>query len=90
MAEQSATATKPTLETMPSCRSLSSVPGRQAMIKKGSDGYRVLSSKGKNLGGPYKTREEALKRLGQVEFFQGRKGVETKRRRGRSRCNLPA
>ena len=43
------------------------------MIKKFNDGYRVLSSKGKNLGGPYKTREEALKRLRQVEFFKRQK-----------------
>jgi hypothetical protein len=44
------------------------------MIKKESNGgYRVLSSKGKNLGGPYKTREEALKRLRQVEFFKRHK-----------------
>ena len=31
---------------------------------------KVLSSKGRNLGGPYKTRAEALKRLRQVEFFK--------------------
>jgi len=43
------------------------------MIKKVSGGYRVLSSKGKNLGGPYKTRAEALKRLRQVEFFKRHK-----------------
>ena len=30
--------------------------------------------KGKNLGGPYKTREEAAKRLRQVEFFKHNKG----------------
>jgi hypothetical protein len=30
------------------------------MIKKVKSGYRVLSSKGKNIGGPYKTSEEAL------------------------------
>jgi hypothetical protein len=29
------------------------------MIKKVKEGYRVLSSKEKNLGGPYKTLEEA-------------------------------
>jgi hypothetical protein len=41
------------------------------MIVKKSDGYHVLSeSSKKNLGGPYKTREEALKRLRQVEFFK--------------------
>ena len=43
------------------------------MIKKQKNGYRVLSSKGKNLGGPYKTIEEAKKRLRQVEFFKRRK-----------------
>jgi hypothetical protein len=45
-----------------------------AMIKKVKGGYKVLSSKGRNMGGPYKTREEALKRLRQVEFFKHRKG----------------
>jgi hypothetical protein len=45
-----------------------------AMIKKVKGGYKVLSSKGRNMGGPYKTREEALKRLRQVEFFKRRKG----------------
>ncbi len=44
------------------------------MIKKVRGGYRVLSSKGKNMGGPYKTKEEALKRLRQVEFFKDKKG----------------
>ena len=50
------------------------------MIVKKKDGYYVLSEKlhpdasGKlkrrNLGGPYETREEAVKRLQQVEFFK--------------------
>lgn len=45
------------------------------MIVKKKDGYHVLSKKTKkNLGGPYKTREEALKRLRQVEFFKHQKG----------------
>jgi len=44
------------------------------MIKKGKGGYTVVSSKGRNLGGPYKTLEEAKKRLRQVEFFKRRKG----------------
>jgi hypothetical protein len=45
------------------------------MIKKAKGGYKVLSeSTGKNLGGPYKTLEEAKKRLRQVEFFKRRKG----------------
>jgi hypothetical protein len=39
------------------------------MIRKKKDGYRVLSEKGKNLGGPYKTKKEARKRLRQVEYF---------------------
>ena len=43
------------------------------MIVKTERGYQVLSSKGKNLGGPYKTLEEAKKRLRQVEFFKHRK-----------------
>ena len=44
------------------------------MIRKSGKGYKVLSKKGKNLGGPYKTLEEAKKRLRQVEFFKRNKG----------------
>jgi hypothetical protein len=45
------------------------------MIKKVKGGYEVVSEKtGKNLGGPYKTKAEASKRLRQVEFFKQRKG----------------
>ena len=44
------------------------------MIVKRKLGYFVLSEKRKNLGGPYKTRDEALKRLRQVEFFKHLKG----------------
>ena len=45
------------------------------MIKKVKDGYKVLSEKtGKNLGGPYKTKAQAAKRLRQVEFFKHNKG----------------
>lgn len=44
------------------------------MIRKTSQGYRVLSHDGKkNLGGPYKTKKEAEKRLRQVEFFKRNK-----------------
>ena len=43
------------------------------MIKKVKDGYKVVSEKGKNLGGPYKSKEKAEKRLRQVEFFKHRK-----------------
>src|SRR5450755_3443261 len=45
-----------------------------AMIKKAEGGYKVLSEKGKNLGGPYKTKKEAEKRLQQVEYFKHKKG----------------
>lgn len=44
------------------------------MIKKTKEGYKVTSEKGKNLGGPYKTKAEAAKRLRQVEYFKNRKG----------------
>lgn len=43
------------------------------MIVKMKGGYKVVSTKGKNLGGPYKTLKEAKKRLRQVEFFKHRK-----------------
>ena len=43
------------------------------MIVKVKGGYKVVSTKGKNLGGPYKTLEEAKKRLRQIEFFKHRK-----------------
>lgn len=43
------------------------------VIKKVAGGYKVLSEKGKNLGGPYKTKKEAEKRLRQVEFFKHKK-----------------
>ena len=45
------------------------------MIKKVKGGYQVVSEKKKkNLGGPYKTKAEAEKRLRQVEFFKHSKG----------------
>lgn len=45
------------------------------MIVKRKNGYFVISEKTKrNLGGPYRTRVEAVKRLRQVEFFKHRKG----------------
>lgn len=40
------------------------------MIIKTAKGYVVKSEKGKNLGGPYSTKEQAQKRLRQVEFFK--------------------
>ena len=43
------------------------------MIVKRKKGYYVISEKTKrNLGGPYKTRVQAVKRLRQVEFFKHR------------------
>jgi hypothetical protein len=45
------------------------------MVTKRKDGYYVLSEKThKNLGGPYKTRAEAIKRLREVEFFKHQGG----------------
>lgn len=43
------------------------------MIKKTKGSYKVVSESGKNLGGPYPTKEQAEKRLKQVEYFK-RKG----------------
>lgn len=42
------------------------------MIRKSGKGYKVVSHKGKNLGGPYKSKAAAAKRLRQVEFFKRR------------------
>lgn len=45
------------------------------MIVKRKDGFYVLSEKTKrNLGGPYQTKDEAKKRLRQVEYFKHLKG----------------
>jgi hypothetical protein len=49
------------------------------MIKKTSKGWNVeaehkdKSGKPKNLGGPYKSKGEAVKRLRQVEYFKAHK-----------------
>jgi hypothetical protein len=43
------------------------------MINRVQGGYQVVSSRGRKLGGPYKTLESAKKRLRQVEFFKHRK-----------------
>lgn len=40
------------------------------VIVKTKKGFEVQSKKGKKLGGPYKTRKEAVKRLQQVEHFK--------------------
>lgn len=52
----------------------SSLTWEVTVIKKAEGGYKVLSEKGKNLGGPYKTKKEAEKRLQQVEYFKHKKG----------------
>lgn len=44
-------------------------------IVKKSDGYYVQSEKGKNLGGPYKDKIEAQKRLDQVHYFSNRESL---------------
>jgi hypothetical protein len=43
------------------------------MIKKVRGGYQVVSTKGRNLGGPYKSLAAAKKRLRAVEYFKHRK-----------------
>jgi hypothetical protein len=43
------------------------------MIVKGKGGYFVKSESGKNLGGPYKKKEDAEFRLKQVEYFKSKK-----------------
>lgn len=43
------------------------------MIKKTSKGYVVYSEKGKALSKPYKKKEEAQKRLKQIEYFKHKK-----------------
>ncbi len=41
------------------------------MIVKRKNGYYVLSERNrKHLGGPYKTKKDALMRLRQVEYFK--------------------
>lgn len=43
------------------------------MIRKTPKGWVVVSHKGKRLGGPYKSRGQAEKRLAQVEHFKNKK-----------------
>jgi len=42
------------------------------MIRKVKEGYRVLSESGRNMG-TYATKEEAEKRLKQIEYFKHKK-----------------
>ena len=49
---------------------------QHCMIRKTPKGYVLLSkTMGRKLGGPYKTREQALKRERQVQFFKRRKAA---------------
>jgi len=41
-------------------------------IVKIGDMYEVRSKKGRRLGGPYKTKEDAVKRIRQIKFFERR------------------
>jgi len=43
------------------------------MIVSTPKGWKVVSHKGRNLGGPYKSKKRARERLRQVEFFKHRK-----------------
>lgn len=43
------------------------------MIKKTSQGYQVKSESGKNLSKPNLTKEQAERRLRQVEYFKGKR-----------------
>ena len=43
---------------------------RCSVIVKKPKGWYVLSEKGKHMGGPYKTRQEAEDRLKQIEMFK--------------------
>ncbi len=44
------------------------------MIVPVKGGFEVHSEKGKNLGGPYKSRKAARRRLAQIEMFKHMKG----------------
>lgn len=56
-------------------RNSQSLAQRVARIVEKDDGYYVESEKGKNLGGPYKTKAEAEERLRQVEYFKHKDGA---------------
>ena len=56
---------------------VSEEPSEISKVVKRKDGYHVISEKtGKNLGGPYKTKKQALTRLRQVEFFKNQGKTE--------------
>lgn len=43
------------------------------MIKKTSQGYKVVSEKGKNMSAKNLTKEQAEKRLAEIEYFKHKK-----------------
>ena len=43
------------------------------MIKKTETGFKVISEEGKNLSKPNLTKEQAVKRLKQIEWFKAHK-----------------
>lgn len=43
------------------------------MVRKIKGKWYVLSEKGKNLGGPYETEDQAKSRLREVEYFKHKK-----------------
>lgn len=47
--------------------------GDRMSIDKTKKGFRVVSKKGRNLGGPFRSKLSALRRLAQVEHFKHRK-----------------
>ena len=52
------------------------------MITKSKNGFHVKSESGdKNLGGPYKTREEAEHRLKQIEWFKRKDEIAERKKR---------
>lgn len=46
----------------------------EAKIRHENGKWHLYSEKGKHLGGPYATKEEAIKRLREVEFYKSHKG----------------
>jgi len=48
----------------------------ESVIVKTKKGWNVKSKDGKNLGGPYKTKKEATKRLKQVEYYKNKIELE--------------
>lgn len=43
------------------------------MIRKVNNGYKVYSEKGKPLSKTYSTKQQAQKRLAQIEYFKNKK-----------------